>query len=35
MTWGETDYTQATGKEEPLNESRCFAVTSIDLLGGG
>jgi hypothetical protein len=31
MTWGETEYTQAKILEETLNESRCFALTSIDL----
>ncbi len=32
MTWGETGYGQAAGSEELLNESRCFALTSIEFL---
>ncbi len=33
MTWGETGNTQREGKREPLKQSRCFALTSIELLG--
>jgi hypothetical protein len=34
LTWGETDHTQAEGNYAPLKQSRCFALTSNDLLGG-
>jgi hypothetical protein len=33
MTWGETSRTNVYMKEELLKQSRCFALTSIDLLG--
>ncbi len=33
MTWAKTGYTQAVGKEEPFYESRCFCLTSIELIG--
>jgi len=32
MTWGETSHTQAKMKEETSNKSRCFALTSNELL---
>ena len=32
MTWGETEYTQAKGKRRRSKQSRCFALTSNDLL---
>ncbi len=34
LTWGETEYTQVKGNKTTPNESRCFALTSNDLLGG-
>jgi len=33
MTWGETASVNVNMKEELLKQSRCFALTSIDLLG--
>ena len=33
MTWGETANTQLRVKGKPLKESRCFALTSIELFG--
>jgi hypothetical protein len=32
MTWGETATTQAKGKKTTRKQSRCFALTSIELL---
>ena len=34
MTWGETASVNVNMKEETKQESRCFALTSIDLLDG-
>jgi len=34
MTWGETEFTQLRVKKTTPNESRCFALTSIDLFDG-
>jgi hypothetical protein len=33
MTWGETATAQVKGKKTTPKQSRCFALTSIDLLG--
>ena len=32
MTWGETEHTQHEGNRQANKQSRCFALTSIDLL---
>jgi hypothetical protein len=33
MTWGETEYTQATGNHTTRKQRRCFALKSIESLG--
>jgi len=33
MTWGETATTQRRGNGQANKQSRCFALTSIELLG--
>ncbi len=33
LTWGETANTQVKGKKTTPKQSRCFALTSIELLG--